>query len=110
MLPPEPARVSATIGCPRSGDSRSAKIRATMSGAPPGGIGIATRMAFVGYCAWTQAAASASVSRIAIRYGFMRPMLAFPAMPRYFEDYQVGDEVVTPARTIFETDVVNFFY
>ena len=30
-------------------------------------------------------------------------------MPRYFEDYQVGDEVVTPARTIFETDVVNFF-
>jgi acyl dehydratase len=31
-------------------------------------------------------------------------------MPRFFEDYQVGDEVVTPARTIFEADVVNFFY
>src|SRR3954471_2302326 len=31
-------------------------------------------------------------------------------MPRHYEDYQVGDEVVTPARTIFETDVVNFFY
>jgi acyl dehydratase len=31
-------------------------------------------------------------------------------MPRHYEDYQPGDEVVTPARTIFETDVVNFFY
>jgi acyl dehydratase len=31
-------------------------------------------------------------------------------MPRHFEDYQLGDEVITPARTIFETDVVNFFY
>ncbi len=31
-------------------------------------------------------------------------------MPRYFEDYEIGDEVVTPARTIFEADVVNFFY
>ena len=31
-------------------------------------------------------------------------------MPRHFEDYQVGDEVITPARTIFEADVVNFFY
>ncbi len=31
-------------------------------------------------------------------------------MPRHFEDYQIGDEVVTPARSIFEADVVNFFY
>ncbi len=31
-------------------------------------------------------------------------------MPRHFEDYEIGDEVVTPARTIFEADVVNFFY
>jgi acyl dehydratase len=31
-------------------------------------------------------------------------------MPRHFEDYQIGDEVVTPARTVFEADVVNFFY
>lgn len=31
-------------------------------------------------------------------------------MARFFEDYQVGDEVVTPARSIFEADVVNFFY
>ena len=31
-------------------------------------------------------------------------------MPRFFEDYEIGDEVVTPARTIFEADVVNFFY
>jgi acyl dehydratase len=31
-------------------------------------------------------------------------------MPRHFEDYEVGDEVVTPSRTIFEADVVNFFY
>ena len=31
-------------------------------------------------------------------------------MPRYFEDFHVGDEVVTPGRTIFEADVVNFFY
>ena len=31
-------------------------------------------------------------------------------MARYFEDYEAGDEVVTPARTIFEADVVNFFY
>ncbi|MCC6473232.1 MAG: hypothetical protein IT514_05750 [Burkholderiales bacterium] len=30
-------------------------------------------------------------------------------MPRCFEDYEVGDEVVTPARTVFEADVVNFF-
>lgn len=30
-------------------------------------------------------------------------------MARFFEDYRVGDEVVTPARTLFETDVVNFF-
>jgi acyl dehydratase len=31
-------------------------------------------------------------------------------MPRHFEDYAVGDEVVTPSRTVFEADVVNFFY
>jgi len=31
-------------------------------------------------------------------------------MARFFEDYEVGDEVVTPARSIFEADVVNFFY
>lgn len=31
-------------------------------------------------------------------------------MPRYFEDYEIGDEIVTPGRTIFESDVVNFFY
>jgi acyl dehydratase len=31
-------------------------------------------------------------------------------VPRYFEEYQVGDEVVTPARTVFEADIVNFFY
>jgi acyl dehydratase len=31
-------------------------------------------------------------------------------MPRYFEDYRVGDEAVSPGRTIFEADVVNFFY
>src|SRR5919202_221212 len=31
-------------------------------------------------------------------------------MPRYFEDFHVGDEVVTPGRTIFEADVINFFY
>ena len=29
-------------------------------------------------------------------------------MPRYFEDLAVGDEIVTPARTITETDVVQF--
>ena len=27
---------------------------------------------------------------------------------RYFEDFQVGDEFVTPARTITSTDIVNF--
>ena len=31
-------------------------------------------------------------------------------MARYFEDYEIGDEVVSPARTVFEADVVNFFY
>jgi acyl dehydratase len=29
-------------------------------------------------------------------------------MPRYFEDWAVGDQVTTPARTITETDVVQF--
>lgn len=27
---------------------------------------------------------------------------------RYFEDFTVGDEIVTPARTITTTDIVNF--
>ena len=27
---------------------------------------------------------------------------------KYFEDFQVGDELVTPARTITSTDIVNF--
>jgi len=27
---------------------------------------------------------------------------------KYFEDFQVGDELVTPARTITGTDIVNF--
>jgi acyl dehydratase len=29
-------------------------------------------------------------------------------MPRYFEDWAVGDQVTTPARTITETDIVQF--
>ncbi|HEY3313757.1 MAG TPA: MaoC/PaaZ C-terminal domain-containing protein, partial [Bacillota bacterium] len=29
-------------------------------------------------------------------------------MGKYFEDFEVGEEQVTPARTITETDVVNF--
>ncbi len=33
-----------------------------------------------------------------------------PYQPRgkYFEDFEVGDELVTPARTITSTDIVNF--
>jgi len=33
-----------------------------------------------------------------------------PTQPRgrYFEDFNVGDEFVTPARTITQTDIVNF--
>lgn len=27
---------------------------------------------------------------------------------RYFEDFNVGDEIVTPARTVTQTDIVNF--
>lgn len=27
---------------------------------------------------------------------------------KYFEDFQVGDEYISPARTVTETDVVNF--
>ena len=27
---------------------------------------------------------------------------------RYFEDFEVGEEIVTPARTITSTDIVNF--
>jgi acyl dehydratase len=32
------------------------------------------------------------------------------AVPRgkYFEDFQLGDELITPARTITSTDIVNF--
>jgi acyl dehydratase len=29
-------------------------------------------------------------------------------MPRYFEDWAIGDHVTTPARTITETDIVQF--
>jgi acyl dehydratase len=34
----------------------------------------------------------------------------FTAQPRgrYFEDFEVGQEIVTPARTITSTDIVNF--
>ncbi len=27
---------------------------------------------------------------------------------KYFEDFQIGDELITPARTITSTDIVNF--
>jgi acyl dehydratase len=27
---------------------------------------------------------------------------------RYFEDFEVGDEIATPARTVTQTDIVNF--
>jgi len=29
-------------------------------------------------------------------------------MPRYFEDFAAGDQIITPARTITEADVVQF--
>ena len=31
-----------------------------------------------------------------------------PPRGRYFEDFEVGEEIVTPARTITSTDIVNF--
>ena len=27
---------------------------------------------------------------------------------KYFEDFEIGDELVTPGRTITSTDIVNF--
>jgi acyl dehydratase len=37
-------------------------------------------------------------------------MMNFEAKPRglYFEDFEVGQEIVSPARTITSTDIVNF--
>ena len=34
------------------------------------------------------------------------PVTGWPG--RYFEDFEIGQEVVTPARTITSTDIVNF--
>lgn len=31
-----------------------------------------------------------------------------PPRGRYFEDFEIGQEIVTPARTITSTDIVNF--
>jgi acyl dehydratase len=35
-------------------------------------------------------------------------MLAAQPRGRFFEDFKVGDEMVTPARTITQTDIINF--
>ena len=37
-------------------------------------------------------------------------MTSFTAEPRgrYFDDFEIGQEIVTPARTITSTDIVNF--
>ncbi len=31
-----------------------------------------------------------------------------PVRGRYFEDFELGEEIVTPARTVTHTDIVNF--
>ena len=34
--------------------------------------------------------------------------LTYQPRRKYFEDFQVGDQFVSPARTITSTDIVNF--
>src|SRR5262245_52747972 len=79
MVPVLPTRFSTTTGWPSASESFGARIRATMSGPPPGGNPTKRRMARAGYWA---AASWANTARTRGRKKQRISLLTFPRLGR----------------------------